>query len=98
MHNMVELEEEVKGLKQRIVDLECSLTGKEALLEARHLVWDEIIKSVLDFRPYRNMMEDKDALACKALHKCVLLNETLLKQTSDVAHSAINLLNTFSNE
>ena len=62
------------------------------------MIWDAITKLMVEFRPYLDMMEDKDALSCKALHKCVVLNETMAKQTPDIAQNAINLLNSVTNE
>jgi len=98
MHMITELEGEVKELRQRVADQEYSLTRKDSLLGARHLVWDEITKSMIEFRLYLDFMEDKDALACKDFHRCVVVNETMAKQTLDIAHNAINLLNSITNE
>lgn len=73
-HKIAHLEEKVEELKQKIEDQECSLMVRSALLGAIHLIWDAIVISVVDFRPYLDMLEDKEALSCKALHKCVLMN------------------------
>jgi len=75
----------VEELKQKIENQECSMMGRYALLGARHLIWDVIISSVVDFRPYLDMLEDKATLSCNALHKCVVLNETMTKRTPDIA-------------
>lgn len=49
-------------------------------------------------RPYLDMMEDKTALFNKALHKCVVANETMTERTSETAQNAINFLNSANNE
>lgn len=36
--------------------------GRSALLGARHLIWDVIVSSVVDFRPYLDMLEEKVGL------------------------------------
>jgi len=85
-------------LKQKIEDQQYSLMGRSVLLGARHLIWDVIVSSVVDFRPYLDMLEDKATLSCKALHKCVVLNETMIKRTPDIAQNVISLLNTVTND
>lgn len=84
-HKIAQLEEKVEELKLKIEDQECSLMGRSTLLGAKHLIWDVIINSVVEFRPYLDMLEDKGTLSCKALHKCVVLNENLTKRTLDIA-------------
>lgn len=68
------------------------------MLGAKHLIWDAIVHSVVDFRPYLDVLEDKVALSCKALHKCVVINETMTKRTPDIAQNTISFLNTTTNE
>lgn len=62
------------------------------------MIWDEITKSLVEFKPYLDMVEDKDTLSCKSLHKCIVLNETMAKRTPYIAQNAIILLNTTTNE
>jgi len=88
----------MEELKQKIEDHECSLTGRSSLLGAMHLIWDVIVNSVVDLRPYLDMLEDKATLYCKALHKCVVINETMAKRTPDVAQNTISLLNKTTND
>jgi len=88
----------VEELKQKIEDQEGSLMGRSAFLEAKNLIWGVIVNSVVEFRPYLDMLEDKATLSCKALDKCVVLNETMTKRTPDIAHNTISLLNTVTNE
>lgn len=95
---IAELEGKVEELKQKLEDQEYGLTGRVALLGDRHLIWDEITKSLMEFRPYLDIMEDKVALSCKALHKYVVLNDTMVKRIPDIAQNAINLLKIVTNE
>ena len=75
---IAQLEENIEELKHKIEDQEGSLTRRFPLIGVRHLIWDTIINSIVDFRPYLDMLEDTTALSCKSLHKCVVINETML--------------------
>lgn len=79
-------------------DLNEKLRGKGPLLGGRHALWDSIIAEVTKFWAYLEMMEDKIALASKALHKRVVINETMVKKSADVAQKVIDMLNTITNE
>jgi len=53
---------------------------------------------MVDFRPFLDMLEDKETLYCKAVHKCVFINETMAKNTPYIAQNALSLLNTTTND
>ena len=84
------LEKNVEDLKSEIDDLKYKLRGNLPLVGAKHIVWDSIIEMSKTVRPYLDMMEDKTALFNKALHKCVVANETMTKRTSEMAQNSIN--------
>ena len=92
------LEEKMEELKQKIGDQQSSLTGRSALLGARYLIWDVIISSMVKFRPYLDMLEDKEALYPKSLHKCVVLNETMTKRSPKISQNTTGLLNSTTSD
>ena len=92
------LEKNVEDLKTEIDDIKYKLRGKLPLVGAKHIIWDFIIEMSRIVIPYLNMMEDKTTLFKKALHKCVVANETMTKRTSETAQNAINFLNSTNNE
>jgi len=89
---------ELQTSQNKVKELNDKLKGRGPLLGARHALWDSIIGEATKFRPYLEMMEDKSALANKALHKRLVINEIMSKRSVEVAQNAINMLNTITNE
>jgi hypothetical protein len=71
------------------------LKGKELLQGAKHVIWDSIVVEAAKFRVYLNFINDKDSMAITARSRCTIVNETLVKNPSEWAQNAINLLNLF---
>ncbi len=93
-----EMGSEVQTLTTKVNELNDKLKGRAPLIGAKHALWDSIIAEITKFRPYLEMIEDKVALASKALHRRVVLNETMAKKTTKVAQKIIDILNNITNE
>jgi FtsZ-binding cell division protein ZapB len=92
-----QIQKEHNCLQEKVSKLKSRIKGKVPLQGAKHLLWDSLAVDITKFRQYLNFVDDKSIVASTTLHRCVIVNETLLKRPLEWAQNAINLLNAVSN-
>jgi hypothetical protein len=90
---MAQFQKENQDLQERVNKLKTRLKGKVLLQGDKHVIWDDVSTEVAKFSVYLNFINDKDSMAITSRRRCIVVNETLAKKTSEWAQKTINLLN-----
>ena len=82
------MQEELEKVKQDVIDKDKLLSGslsekenlkrqldslKGSLIDAKHIIWDHIIKEIKKLKDYLTMIEDERALALSCLANVVIV-------------------------
>lgn len=81
-HNLAEKE----TLKEQLESV------KESLIDAKHFIWDHIVKEIKKLKDYLIMIEDERALEASYLANVVTIQEGMGDKPLQ-GHNAINYLN-----
>ena len=83
-------------LQKKFNELKERNTRKATLQGAKHLIWDTLSMEITKFRNYLNFIDDKTALVNLATQRLKLENETMEKKPLNIAHNAVNFLNSLT--
>jgi hypothetical protein len=90
---MAQFQKENQDFLERVNKMKTRLKGNVLLQGAKNLIWDAIASEAAKFRVYLNFINDKDNMSITARSRCIVVNETLVKNTLEWAQNDINLLN-----
>jgi flagellar hook assembly protein FlgD len=61
-NNIIQDNEMIEKLKKSIDDVEKQMSGQKSLIGAKHLIWDQIITTMNQFRIYFDVLQQNGAL------------------------------------